>query len=89
MLRRDVVKLNSDDEATRDAAFRELVDFNRFSVPILLEEMERGDDEKRRACVKCLKAIAQRYFGEMPEFGGDVRQWRQWWERKDSRVPLK
>ena len=80
MLREDIRRLQSSDPDIRTAAEKELIDYNQFSVPVLLRMMQRGDKVTRADCARCLAKIAERYFQQKIDFGDDITRWRQWWQ---------
>jgi len=81
MLRQDIRKLQDADPNVRSAAEKELIDYNQFSVPVLLRMMQRGDKATRLNCARCLAKIAERYFGQKIDFGEDIEKWKKWWRQ--------
>ncbi len=85
MILRDIDMLA--DPANRDRAAEEIISHHEFSIPILIETLEKQDLALKEPVTRCLEAIASKYFdADNSSFGPNPQAWRRWWEATRTRL---
>lgn len=65
----------------RRGVMEEIISFHEFSVPLLLDAIEKGDPAVQRHSLRCLQEIAARFYNQdIRSAGDDIDQLRRWWD---------
>ncbi|NOZ21792.1 MAG: hypothetical protein GXP25_11990 [Planctomycetes bacterium] len=76
-------QLTDQNPEVRKKAEQGLFSYHGFSVPILIQGLRSGSEERKAACARCLRRIAEYYYGARPHYGIDADKWERWWEKVD------
>jgi len=64
----------------REAVVQDIVNWNSFSVPVLLKAIEQGPSPVHDPALKCLQTLALKYYNEdLTKMGDDPVKLKQWW----------
>jgi hypothetical protein len=64
----------------RTALEQEIVSYHEFSVPLLIESIEKGKPAVKAPATKCLQEIARTYFNsDITSMDSNATQLKQWW----------
>ncbi len=64
----------------QEALRQDLVNWNTFAIPPLLEAVEKDPPAIRDPALKVLQTIAYKYYNtDLAKYGSDPAQLRQWW----------
>ena len=71
----------------RDALEQDIVSYHEFSVPLLIESIEKNKPGVREPAAKCLQEIARAYFGsDIASLGADPAKLKEWWRTIRERL---
>jgi len=71
----------------RNALAAEIVSFHEFSVPLLIQSIERNKPGVREPATLCLQEIARTYFNsDITNFDSNPTMLRQWWRQTQEKL---
>jgi hypothetical protein len=73
--------------ADRQALVANIVNWNEFSVPLLLKAIEKNEPGVGEPAYECLQQIAQQFYNtDLAMYGADPVALRQWWEKTSAKL---
>ena len=72
----------------RRQVMRQIIDYHEFSIPHLINALEKGAPALRQPATFCLVRIGAEFFNLSEErartLGSDATRWRTWWRATEA-----
>jgi hypothetical protein len=73
-------------EDHRDLNVEFVINYHEFSIPHLIDALERDDPLVKSTAAYCLHQIAWRFFRYRAQEGEDPEAWSRWWRKQEAEL---